>query len=241
MAASHATRKWAVDFGEGASTSRIPDPPGFAKAVLEQDETTRSSRMKDTAALQAKKEQKMWEFARKPFSQILMMCFMSWMAGGGVQIFSIMIVAGGIWSPVKAIQGVNREFKRFEDGKLDTFAPKLLYCAINAAGFAFFVYKLNSMGLLPTSRADWVFEDVPPAVELSRVHEVGPKLRMATCGTTLSTWREAMEPVMMTERSGVLSLVEGGKLGRGTLLELPTSCRSTCLAGSLLGILRCLK
>ena len=50
------------------------------------------------------------------------------------------------------------------EGELDTTLPRLTYCAIHGLGVAFAVYKINSMGLLPTHLSDWVSSMRPPAV-----------------------------------------------------------------------------
>lgn len=51
--------------------------------------------------------QKAWEVAKGPGKGILMTAFMLWMAGGGVNIFSMMITMYAIINPVKAIVGTN--------------------------------------------------------------------------------------------------------------------------------------
>lgn len=42
-----------------------------------------------------------------------------------------------------------------EEGKLDIWQPRILYCLINGLGLLFAAYKVNSMGLLPTSVSDY--------------------------------------------------------------------------------------
>lgn len=36
------------------------------------------------------------------YPQVGMLCFMMWMSGSGVQIFSIMMTFTGLWQPLKA-------------------------------------------------------------------------------------------------------------------------------------------
>lgn len=50
------------------------------------------------------------------------------------------------------------------EGKLNVAVPRLMYCAIHAAGLLFAVYRINMMGLLPTNLSDWApaFEAVVP-------------------------------------------------------------------------------
>jgi hypothetical protein len=52
--------------------------------------------------------------------------------------------------------------------KLDTLSPRLLYCLINLGQCVFALYKLNSMGLLPSHASDWLSAiAVPQSVEHS--------------------------------------------------------------------------
>lgn len=54
---------------------------------------------------------KAWDLATSPFKQLPMNMFMLYMAGGGIHIFSIMMVAMMLWRPVKAIASVPTAFK----------------------------------------------------------------------------------------------------------------------------------
>ena len=50
--------------------------------------------------------------------------------------------------------------------------PKLLYTALSVVGLAMGIYKVNSMGLLPVTSADWVtLLEAPQPTEFS-VHAV---------------------------------------------------------------------
>ncbi|KAG6740263.1 hypothetical protein POTOM_055704 [Populus tomentosa] len=137
-------RRWAVDFTDNSTTpsSRdIPDPPGFNRAS---------------------QEQKAWEVAQAPFKNLLMMGFMMWMAGNTVHLFSIGITFSALWQPIGALQGVGKVFEPYKDSKVDLLAPKLIFIALNLGGLALGIWKLNTLGLLPTHVSDWV-SSLPPA------------------------------------------------------------------------------
>jgi len=102
------------------------------------------------------KLKKAWEVAKGPGKSIFMTAFMLWMAGSGVNIFSIMITLYAIMNPVKAILGTNSMFTKFEDSKHSLILTKLVYIALNLLSVSFAVYKCSSMGLLPTTPSDWV-------------------------------------------------------------------------------------
>ncbi|KAI3734855.1 hypothetical protein L6452_14335 [Arctium lappa] len=160
------SRKWAVDFTDNSSTpsSRdIPDPPGFTRASHDQDDATLSRQKKDAEANW--KSQKAWEVAQAPFKNLLMMGFMMWMAGSTVHLFSIGITFSALWQPLSALQGVGKVFEPYKDSKVDLNAPKLLYIALNLGGMLLGVWKLNTLGLLPTHASDWV-SSLPPAHEV---------------------------------------------------------------------------
>uniref|UniRef100_A0A5B7B628 ER membrane protein complex subunit 4 n=1 Tax=Davidia involucrata TaxID=16924 RepID=A0A5B7B628_DAVIN len=159
-------RRWAVDFTDNSTTpsSRdIPDPPGFIRASHDQDDSTLSRQKKDAEANW--KSQKAWEVAQAPFKNLLMMGFMMWMAGSTVHLFSIGITFSALWQPISALQGVGKVFEPYRDGKVELLGPKLVFIALNLVGLALGVWKLNTLGLLPTHASDWV-SSLPPAQEV---------------------------------------------------------------------------
>lgn len=42
------------------------------------------------------------------------------------------------------------------EGKLNVFIPRVVFCLIQAVGLLFAVYRVNTMGLLPTHASDWI-------------------------------------------------------------------------------------
>ncbi|KAG7037662.1 ER membrane protein complex subunit 4 [Cucurbita argyrosperma subsp. argyrosperma] len=159
-------RRWAVDFTDNSSsnsTRDIPDPPGFNRASQDQDDSTLSRQKKDAESNW--KAQKAWEVAQAPLKNLFMMGFMMWMAGSTVHLFSIGITFSALWQPISALQGVGKVFEPYKDSKVDLLGPKLLFIALNLGGLALGVWKLNTLGLLPTHISDWV-SSLPPAQEV---------------------------------------------------------------------------
>ncbi|KAF9681334.1 hypothetical protein SADUNF_Sadunf06G0215200 [Salix dunnii] len=107
-------------------------------------------------------EKKAWEVAQAPFKNLLMMGFMMWMAGNTVHLFSIGITFSALWQPIGALQGVGKVFEPYKDSKVDLLVPKLVFIALNLGGLALGIWKLNTLGLLPTHASDWV-SSLPPA------------------------------------------------------------------------------
>ncbi|CAD5187541.1 uncharacterized protein LOC135616725 [Musa acuminata AAA Group] len=160
-------RRWAVEFAENSSysssTSDVPDPIGFNRSASDPDDANASRQKKDAES--AWKSQKAWEVAQAPFKNLLMMGFMMWMAGSTVHLFSIGITFSALWQPISALQGVGKVFEPYKDSKVDILAPKLLFIALNLAALALGVWKLNTLGLLPSHASDWV-SSLPPAPEV---------------------------------------------------------------------------
>ncbi|XP_044981437.1 ER membrane protein complex subunit 4 isoform X2 [Hordeum vulgare subsp. vulgare] len=140
-------RRWAVelhDVSSSSSSPAFPDPPGFTRSAP---------------------EAKAWEVAQAPFKNLMMMGFMMWMAGSTVHLFSIGIVFSALWQPFNALRSVGKVFEPFKDPRVDTLAPKLLFTALNLAAMGLGVWKLNTLGLLPTNASDWV-SSLSPAREV---------------------------------------------------------------------------
>ena len=60
-------------------------------------------------------------------------------------------------NPVKAMASMDETFKRFENHEppIDLTLPKLAFVGCNCAMLAVALWKLNTMGLLPITAADW--------------------------------------------------------------------------------------
>lgn len=96
------------------------------------------------------------------FKNLLMMGFMVWMAGSTVHLFSIGITFSALWQPITALQGVGKVFEPYRNNKVELLGPKLVFIALNLVGLALGVWKLNTLGLLPTQALDWVSSLPPP-------------------------------------------------------------------------------
>ncbi|XP_074280441.1 uncharacterized protein LOC141605525 [Silene latifolia] len=156
-------RRWAVDFTDNStshSSRDIPDPPGFSRSSSDQDESSVARQNKDAESNW--KAQKAWEVAQAPMKNLMMMGFMMWMAGSTVHLFSIGITFSALWQPISALQGVGKVFEPYKDSKVDLLLPKVVYIALNLVGLGLGVWKLNTLGLLPTHASDWVSSLPPP-------------------------------------------------------------------------------
>jgi hypothetical protein len=81
-----------------------------------------------------------------------------YMTGNTLQIFSVFMVFTLFKTPVLAVLGLQRTFAPYEtpgtSGRL--LGVKLVYIACNMLMLALGIWKVNGMGLLPTTRSDWL-------------------------------------------------------------------------------------
>ncbi|KEI41473.1 uncharacterized protein L969DRAFT_85254 [Mixia osmundae IAM 14324] len=100
--------------------------------------------------------------------------FMLYMSGGGVQIFSMMMVWMLIKNAVVAAVGVSKAFAPFTGASVppagqspttrESFAAQqTVYVICQGLLLALGLYKCHSMGLLPTASSDWLAFMEPPA------------------------------------------------------------------------------
>ncbi|KAJ5112446.1 ER membrane protein complex subunit 4 [Penicillium argentinense] len=163
------------------AANSIPDPPGFSssstrggkqvslhsadKIVIradrgtyqrqQQDKQPSAKRPEETDALKLKKA---WEIAIAPSKQLPMQAIMMYMSGNSLQIFSIMMVLMLFKGPIQGLINTNAAFAKYETpstrGRL--LGVKAVYVLMQLLLLALGVWKVNGMGLLPTTRSDWL-------------------------------------------------------------------------------------
>eukprot|EP01111_Echinosteliopsis_oligospora_P009679 TRINITY_DN2875_c0_g1_i1.p1 TRINITY_DN2875_c0_g1~~TRINITY_DN2875_c0_g1_i1.p1 ORF type:complete len:173 (+),score=45.52 TRINITY_DN2875_c0_g1_i1:24-521(+) len=137
-------RKWAFDFNQEYSKS--------STASAKRTNVTKS----EAPDLSGLKMKKAWDMATAPGKGIFMQGFMLWMAGSGVNIFTIMMVGYAMINPLKAIFSTNTAFKQFEDAKRSLFTVKAIFVMMNLLTLGVAVYKCATLGFLPTTPSDWI-------------------------------------------------------------------------------------
>ncbi|KAG0228905.1 hypothetical protein B0O80DRAFT_298762 [Mortierella sp. GBAus27b] len=160
------TQTWRFDFAplDASHTKRsVADPPGYvgSKDVASRGQKGTKNKEFDSELLKVKKA---WDVALAPGKQLPMQAFMLWMSGNSVQIFSVAITAMLMFSPIKALMNMSQVFERYESsspvkvGFMDSKLafPKITFVAMQILTIMLGMWKLNSMGLLPTSHSDWL-------------------------------------------------------------------------------------
>nr|OQO26305.1 hypothetical protein B0A51_04238 [Rachicladosporium sp. CCFEE 5018] len=161
--------QWVLDLNStppAQSRSSLPDPPGYTPQTALQSKSSKSKSQpqtvsrkpptpEETATLKLKKA---WEIALAPAKQLPMNAIGMYMTGNSLQIFSIMMVFMLFKGPVQAVLGINQTFARFEtEGKKEEMLwVKLAFVGCNMLALALGIWKVNGMGLLPTTRSDWL-------------------------------------------------------------------------------------
>ncbi|KAK3353688.1 hypothetical protein B0T25DRAFT_219797 [Lasiosphaeria hispida] len=170
---SSASPKWVANLNNPpahrSKNASIPDPPGFPSS----QPTALSAKQKKDAAKTEKaaprkaptpdemdtlKVKKAWEVALGPIKGLPMTGIMMYMSGNSLQIFSIMMVFMAFKNPIMGILATNQAFERFESdsNRSKIIQVKLAYVAMQLVALALGIWKLNQMGLLPTTRSDWL-------------------------------------------------------------------------------------
>ncbi|KAF2454988.1 hypothetical protein BDY21DRAFT_273520, partial [Lineolata rhizophorae] len=161
--------QWVLDLNSKPSPSQrppagIPDPPGYSSPSVKMPSSQKSKSHQaakpppteaDTSHLKLKKA---WELALGPAKQIPMNAIGMYMTGNSLQIFSIMMVLMLFKNPLTAILSVQSHFARFEtdSNRSQMLGVKAVYVLMNLGLLGLGLYKVNKMGLLPTTRSDWL-------------------------------------------------------------------------------------
>ncbi|KAK3187370.1 hypothetical protein K4F52_003715 [Lecanicillium sp. MT-2017a] len=139
----------------------IVDPLGFSGASgskKQKDSKTQPRKPPTHDEMDTLKLKKAWEVALGPVKGLPMTFIMMYMSGNSLQIFSIMMVFMAFKNPIMGLVNTNQAFERFqtETNASKILQTKLVYVAMQVLALAVGVWKVNGMGLLPTTRSDWL-------------------------------------------------------------------------------------
>jgi hypothetical protein len=177
MSTSVSKPEWVLRLTEPSSkslskSSTVPDPPGYTSpSVVSQSSKSRDKNSKSAAAAATSaikihspeetdtlKVKKAWELALGPAKQLPMNAIGMYMTGNTLQIFSITMVFMLFKGPIQAVLGLSQAFERYEtQGNRDRLLmAKAVYVLTNCGLLALGIWKVNGMGLLPTTSSDWL-------------------------------------------------------------------------------------
>jgi len=159
--------QWVIDLNSPPAakpkSTGIPDPPGYTSTSPGGKKQQSSSKTAvrappTTEEMDVLKLKKAWEVALAPVKQLPMTAIMMYMSGNSLQIFSIMMVGMAFKNPLVGLMATNQAFEKFESPgtKGNLLMVKAVYVAMQILALALGVWKVNGMGLLPTTRSDWL-------------------------------------------------------------------------------------
>ncbi|EGO59958.1 hypothetical protein NEUTE1DRAFT_61834 [Neurospora tetrasperma FGSC 2508] len=164
--------RWVTDLANPppykSKPASIPDPPGYSSQAV-----SGPSKKKDVSRAAPREQpspekmdqlklKKAWEVALAPAKNLPMTLIMMYMSGNSLQIFSIMMVFMAFKNPIMGLLSTNQAFERFEtdSNRGSILQVKAAYVLMQVLALAVGVWKINSMGLLPTTRSDWLAWEV---------------------------------------------------------------------------------
>ncbi|KAI3329252.1 hypothetical protein HD806DRAFT_482316 [Xylariaceae sp. AK1471] len=148
-----------------SKSGSILDPPGYPSqsGTLSKKQAAKESKIQprkqpSPEEMDTLKLKKAWEVALAPVKSLPMTFIMMYMSGNSLQIFSIMMVYMAFKNPIMGLVGTNQAFERFESdtNRTKILSVKLAYVVMQLVALAVGIWKVNTMGLLPTTRSDWL-------------------------------------------------------------------------------------
>jgi len=140
----------------------LPKPNGFVsskdnnKPLTSADFAASGGANKiSTAEVNMRKKAAM-NLAMGPGKQMGMNMFMMYMSGKSLTIWTMNMLSSLLTGPITALSNVTKTFKKFESEGVDLTKEKLVFLGLNLVGLGMGLYKMNQMGLLPMTSADWV-------------------------------------------------------------------------------------
>ncbi|KAL1592345.1 hypothetical protein SLS60_011423 [Paraconiothyrium brasiliense] len=157
--------QWVLDLNTSPITkpkTNIADPPGYTASLTRRDRAAASKqsvrKQPTSEEMDTLKMKKAWEVAIAPAKQLPMNAIGMYMTGNTLQIFSIFMVFTLFKTPLIAALNLQKTFAPFETPGTSSrlIMVKIVYLLTNALMLGLGIWKVNAMGLLPTTRSDWL-------------------------------------------------------------------------------------
>lgn len=157
------TAQWRVNLSSAGAAekyiSSLPQPPGMAMKVEADTELDHVNVELMAEKESAAKQQVVNSIAYSPGKALFQTALMLWFSGSSIQIFSIYSTFNALSGPVKGIINTEAAFSRFSNEKgVDTSVAKLIYVALQLVALGIGMYKCHTMGLLPVTSVDWLWQ-----------------------------------------------------------------------------------
>ncbi|SCU88090.1 LANO_0D01068g1_1 [Lachancea nothofagi CBS 11611] len=147
------------------SSNSLPLPPGFKRASITNakgvSKGPQAAQKEDLVKLVV---QKAWQIAFQPAKSIPMNMVVSYMSGSSLQIISITTAVMFVSNPIKSIASIRQTFKPVQGNKgaeSQVMLAMAIYIVFQIILMGIGIHKLNSMGLIPNTKSDWLFLEKP--------------------------------------------------------------------------------
>ncbi|KAF2433627.1 hypothetical protein EJ08DRAFT_647306 [Tothia fuscella] len=158
--------RWVVELNTTPAArpknTSLVDPPGFSgsgrKGNSSKKDVAAPRKAPTTEETDTLKMKKAWELAIAPAKALPMNAIGMYMSGNSLQIFSVMMVFMCFKTPLLAVLNIQATFARLESpGTKDKMLlVKITFVLMNLLAVALGTWKVNQMGLLPTTSSDWL-------------------------------------------------------------------------------------
>lgn len=130
----------------------LPSPPGFNSVVQNDREN-----VKKRHEVNATKQERAFGLAMGQGKQIFTLFISSFFFGTSVSVFTIGFIGYNLFGVINSLINVNDVFKKYESPEYSLLTTKILYCILTIIQLGLLCYRINKMGLLPITAADWVY------------------------------------------------------------------------------------
>lgn len=149
-------------FEPSVGPKKTMPPPGFTPSAFDDisNGVKRQSKGINFELIKFQKDQ-LYTLAKSPFKSIITNIIMLYMSPNGLSIITIGMVLMLFTNTFKDLYSMGSKFKSDNINKYDLNLMKLVYTIGCLGNIAVAIWKLNSMGLLPTNKSDWIHWESP--------------------------------------------------------------------------------
>ncbi|AMD22675.1 HHL095Cp [Eremothecium sinecaudum] len=152
------------------SSNTLPSPPGYSKkGELKNVNASKREERSNTEHINSLQISKAWQLALAPAKNIPMNIFMSYMSGTSLQVIPLMTALMLLSGPIKSVASIRSTFRGLLDNNeiyANVIAAMFMYVLFQCVLMAIGLQKLNSMGLLPNTKSDWLAWESPMAYNI---------------------------------------------------------------------------
>ena len=140
---------WTFDITQVKATE-VKEPLGYDASPFNVEDS--KSRRQEVNRM---KENKAWGLVMGQGKSIITTFISSFFIGTNVSMFTIGIYSYNIYNALNTLFNVNKTFKIYESPEINLFSYKIMYIILSIISIILIGYKINKMGFLPLSAADW--------------------------------------------------------------------------------------